>query len=151
MMVATALKHSIIISRIERELYSKKIYPHREQIRLKIDGFKERYPDLFIGNRLQWRKETVITPPEVVIEVLSDKTRIIDLNEKKIDYKEMGVKEYIIISQDGLVLLYDFEKNESYDMVVTYKSQYIDNLELNFNDIFNDVEEEMKERFIYMD
>ena len=96
-------------------------------------------PDIFLGTNLKWNNETVISTPEIVIEVLSMATAHEDRNEKLELYKKMGVKEYILVSQEQIVIQYNLN-NEDYksahiiDDVFTSKS--IHGIKLSFNEVF---------------
>lgn len=83
--------------------------------------------------------------PELVVEVLSLSTKDNDLGCKKELYEFLGVKDYLIVSQDGVILHYSLidGKYQTNPNVLTkdliFVSQSIPNLELSYNDFYGDL------------
>ena len=101
---------------------------------LKDSNKKYKYlePDIFAGGDLLWKGEILVSAPELVIEVLSFTTAKYDRTEA------IGVKEYILVSQDGSIELYNLESNNYKDYIKIdniFKSNYL-NITLDFDKIF---------------
>lgn len=83
--------------------------------------------------------------PELVIEVLSLSTKDNDLGCKKELYEFLGVKDYLIVSQDGVILHYSLNdgKYQVNPNVITkdltFVSKGIPNLKLSYNDFYGDL------------
>lgn len=107
---------------------------------LKNPNKKYKYlePDVFAGGDLLWKGEILVSAPELVVEVLSFTTAKYDRTEKMDLYKSIGVKEYILVSQDGSVELYNLENDNYRDYIKIdniFKSNYL-NITLDFDKIF---------------
>ncbi|WP_195467910.1 Uma2 family endonuclease [Clostridium sp. D43t1_170807_H7] len=107
---------------------------------LKNPNKKYKYlePDVFAGGDLLWKGEILVSAPELVVEVLSFTTAKYDRTEKMDLYKSIGVKEYILVSQDGSVELYNLESANYRDYIKIdniFKSNYL-NITLDFDKIF---------------
>ena len=107
---------------------------------LKNPNKKYKYlePDVFAGGDLLWKGEILVSAPELVIEVLSFTTAKYDRTEKMDLYKSIGVKEYILVSQDGSIELYNLESDNYRDYIKIndiFKSNYL-NITLDFDKIF---------------
>ncbi|WP_297712378.1 Uma2 family endonuclease [Clostridium sp.] len=107
---------------------------------LKNPNKKYKYlePDVFAGGDLLWKGEILVSAPELVIEVLSFTTAKYDRTEKMDLYKSIGVKEYILVSQDGSIELYSLENPNYRDYIKIdniFKSNYL-NITLDFDKIF---------------
>ena len=107
---------------------------------LKNPNKKYKYlePDVFAGGDLLWKGEILVSAPELVIEVLSFTTAKYDRTEKMDLYKSIGVKEYILVSQDGSIELYNLENANYRDYIKIdniFKSNYL-NITLDFDKIF---------------
>ena len=107
---------------------------------LKNPNKKYKYlePDVFAGGDLLWKGEILVSAPELVIEVLSFTTAKYDRTEKMDLYKSIGVKEYILVSQDGSIELYNLENANYRDYIKIdniFKSNYL-NITLDFDRIF---------------
>ena len=107
---------------------------------LKDSNKKYKYlePDIFAGGDLLWKGEILVSAPELGIEVLSFTTAKYDRTEKMDLYKAIGVKEYILVSQDGSIELYNLESNDYKDYIKIdniFKSHYL-NITLDFDKIF---------------
>ena len=100
--------------------------------------YKYLEPDVFAGGDLLWKGEILVSAPELVVEVLSFTTAKYDRTEKMDLYKSIGVKEYILVSQDGSVELYNLENDNYRDYIKIdniFKSNYL-NITLDFDKIF---------------
>jgi Uma2 family endonuclease len=77
-----------------------------------IDVFQ---PDLIVvlnSNRSILTDAGAEGPPDLVVEILSPKTRKLDLVNKKRVYARLGIKElWIIDPEDGTVTVHQFEQN----------------------------------------
>ena len=107
---------------------------------LKNPNKKYKYlePDVFAGGDLLWKGEILVSAPELVIEVLSFTTAKYDRTVKMDLYKSIGVKEYILVSQDGSIELYNLENANYRDYIKIdniFKSNYL-NITLDFDKIF---------------
>lgn len=107
---------------------------------LKSSDKKYKYlePDVFVGSDLLWKGEILVSAPELIIEVLSFATAKYDRTEKMDLYKAIGVKEYILISQDGSIELYKLQ-NDDYKNYMkienSFESEALD-ITLDFDKIF---------------
>jgi Uma2 family endonuclease len=92
-----------------------------------IDVFQ---PDLIVvlnPNRSILTDAGAEGPPDFVVEILSPKTRQLDLVNKKRVYARLGVKElWIIDPEAGTVTIYRFEQNPDEPAGVLYPSDTID-------------------------
>ena len=83
--------------------------------------------------------------PELVIEVLSLSTKDNDLGCKKELYEFLGVKDYLIVSQDGVILHYsliDGKYQVNPNVItkdLTFVSKGIPNLKLSYDDFYGDL------------
>ncbi|MBC5628143.1 Uma2 family endonuclease [Clostridium sp. NSJ-6] len=105
--------------------------------------YKYLEPDIFAGSDLLWKGEILVSAPELVIEVLSFATAKYDKTEKMDLYKSIGVKEYILVSQDGSVELYRLQNDNYKDYLKIdnkFKSDYL-NITLDFDKIFSLVQD----------
>jgi Uma2 family endonuclease len=65
-------------------------------------------------------------PPDFVVDILSPKTRQLDLVNKKRVYARLGVKElWIIDPEPGTVAIYRFEQSPDEPVSVLYPSDTI--------------------------
>lgn len=64
-----------------------------------------------------WKGEILVSAPELIIEVLSFATAKYDKTGKMDLYKSIGVKEYILVSQDGSVELYKLQNDNFKDYI----------------------------------
>lgn len=86
-----------------------------------------------------WKGEILVSAPELIIEVLSFATAKYDKTGKMDLYKSIGVKEYILVSQDGSVELYKLQNDNFKDYIKIddlFKSEYL-NITLDFDKIFS--------------
>lgn len=164
MMSPTSRTHYNIIKKVTRSIEDKipsfcEVYGDtiRVNVPKEVDKGKSKYvePDIFITCKGEWDGEALVTPPCLVVEVLSEATRDRDLGYKKELYERMGVKEYVIISQDRYISFYKLNKDNKYDNATTYfydisnsiyneneivfKSDYITGVELTLDNVFRDV------------
>lgn len=108
---------------------------------LKSTDEKTKYlePDVFAGSDLLWKGEILVSAPELIIEVLSFATAKYDKTGKMDLYKSIGVREYILVSQDGSVELYKLQNDNFKDYIKIddlFKSEYL-NITLDFDKIFS--------------
>lgn len=70
-------------------------------MKLRVDSFNAfYYPDLMFARTIENHNSLAITQPCLLIEVLIDLTKHVDLREKCMAYKSIeSLKEYLIISQ----------------------------------------------------
>lgn len=103
-------------------------------------------PDVFIGKDLLWKGEYLVSAPELVIEVLNFATANEDKTRKLELYKKIGVKEYLLVSQDKIVTFYNLN-NENYaeGTLVNnkFESKELDII-LDFDKIFGLVDKKFK-------
>ncbi|SDL31115.1 Endonuclease, Uma2 family (restriction endonuclease fold) [Lentzea albidocapillata subsp. violacea] len=58
-------------------------------------------PDLVVGRREQFSKQALIGPPVLAVEVLSPRTRHVDLELKRAKFQEVGCENYWVIDYDS--------------------------------------------------
>jgi Uma2 family endonuclease len=88
---------------------------HAIDVKVWIDSWNSFvYPDVFVvcgeSNYYNNRKD-ILTNPQLIIEVLSDSTKIYDKGDKFIGYQTLeSLKEYVLVDQDKF-LVEQFTKN----------------------------------------
>jgi Uma2 family endonuclease len=87
-------------------------------------------PDLIVvlnANRSILTDAGAEGPPDFVIEILSPKTRKLDLVNKKRVYARLGVKElWIIDPEPGTIAIHRFEQNPAEPVSILYPADTID-------------------------
>ena len=99
-------------------------------------------PDVFVGSNFIWRGELLVSAPSLVIEVLSKATEDEDKSDKLKLYKELGVKEYLMVNQRGYFTLKDLVNDKSYDLYGNdmFKSKVVPNVQFTVTEIYNAVD-----------
>lgn len=102
-------------------------------------------PDLFFIGKERSEiitKMNVVAAPDLVVEVLSESTAVIDRNRKKALYENYGVKEYWIVDPDEnriqqyVLLDNSFALNAKLDESGKLDSNVVEKFELKLSDIF---------------
>lgn len=150
LMSPTRQEHNDVIQEIAYSLKSKlkcnKCKISVETVAIRLDEYDhhlcgpKKYvcPDLMV--RCKGDNNEFNNIPELVVEVLSLSTKDNDLGCKKELYEFLGVKDYLIVSQDGVILHYSLidGKYQTNPNVLTkdliFVSQSIPNLELSYNE-----------------
>lgn len=156
LMAPTRQEHNDVIQEIAYSLKSKlkcsRCKISVETVAIRLDGYNhhlcgpKKYvcPDLMVRCKSNDNSD-FNNVPELVIEVLSLSTKDNDLGCKKELYEFLGVKDYLIVSQDGVILHYSLidGKYQLNPNVLTkdlvFISQSIPNLELSYNDFYGDL------------
>lgn len=107
---------------------------------LNLDRYVE--PDLFVGTNFIWRGELLVSTPSLIIEVLSKATREKDKEDKVRLYKELGVREYLLVNPRGNFTIIDFEENSNKDLFGEdlFESKSIPNVKFTVDEIFSEVD-----------
>lgn len=72
-----------------------------EDVRLMVDAFTYRYPDLVVAAESDSADTHAIQSPALIIEVLSESTRATDQTEKLLEYCNLpSLQYYLMIEQD---------------------------------------------------
>lgn len=109
-------------------------------------GGKGRFvsPDISVVCNPKFKGSRIATYPILIIEVLSPSTAIRDLTIKKELYAQMGVKDYLIVSKEGVVEHFVLVDN-SYvgPRIITREESFISSvnpsIELTYDEIFGDI------------
>jgi Uma2 family endonuclease len=82
-------------------LYDKGYDIFVEDVRLRVDTFTYRYPDLVVAAESDSADTHAIQSPALIIEVLSESTRVTDQTEKLLEYCNLpSLQYYLMIEQD---------------------------------------------------
>ncbi len=105
-MVGSTVGHNIISGNVFRELgihlKGKPCQPFMADMKVKIDN-KFYYPDVLVDCSKYINPKNVYTKePVLIVEVLSNSTRTMDITTKFADYKTIpSLQEYVLIEQDS--------------------------------------------------
>ena len=107
---------------------------------LDLKRFSE--PDILVGTNFIWRGELLVSAPSLIIEVLSKATENEDRFDKVKLYKELGVKEYLMVNQRGYFTVKDLVKDESYELYEddVFQSKTIPNVTFSVKEIYDAVD-----------
>lgn len=106
-------------------------------------------PDVMVLCNPEWNGSKAKTIPTLVIEVLSESKEseiIRDTKVKRKLYEAMGVKEYLIVSQDGFIITCRLNKSNKYEVFyntlglsegVVFKSEYLSGFEVDIDKLYN--------------
>lgn len=106
-------------------------------------------PDVFVVCMPEWKGSFCITVPTLIIEVLStsSKSEIVRDKEIKRDlYQAMGVKEFIIIGQEGTIIILKLEDSGVYSETIyahriskgkVFESQYLSNVSIDIDKLYD--------------
>jgi len=87
--------HAALVSRLR----GRPCRPHGSDLKVEVVG-RVRYPDAFVVCTPVAPRQTVVTDPAVVFEVLSDSTANTDLVEKNAEYRATpSIQRYVILEQ----------------------------------------------------
>lgn len=155
LMAPTRQEHNDVIQEIAYSLKTKlkcnRCKISVETVAIRLDGYNHHLcgprkyvcPDVMV--RCKRDNNEFNNIPELVIEVLSLSTKDNDLGCKKELYEFLGVKDYLIVSQDGVILHYSLNdgKYQVNPNVITkdltFVSKGIPNLKLSYNDFYGDL------------
>ena len=115
-----------------------------ENVKMQITDEKYTYPDVFLTNdERDLQSRTIKKYPSVIIEVLSDKTRVYDKTDKFILYQKMSsLKHYLTVEPEKpLVEVYSIQEDGTWEVeTFTLISETINltslNIELKMTDIY---------------
>lgn len=101
-------------------------------------------PDVSVVCKPKFKGSRIATYPILIVEVLSPSTASRDLTLKKDLYAQMGVKDYLIVSRDGIVnhyTLVDGKYSNVRDIVPgdSFISSINPSIELSYDEIFGDI------------
>lgn len=103
------------------------------------------YPDILVTCALEDKEKYYKTRPSLIIEVLSDSTKVIDKREKRANYRTLdSLQEYVLVYQDEMKLEI-YRKNDAGDWLsqTLGKSDRLElnsvGLSLSMSDIYEDV------------
>ncbi|MGL5615472.1 MAG: Uma2 family endonuclease [Sarcina sp.] len=150
----SSVQHNIIVNRInakiEDYLDEKPCIVLSEQIEV-ILGSDRVKPDVFVvcrdkDNKFQMKGQSFLTIPTLIFEVVSPSNASLDTITKMELYAKFGIKEYNLIYQEGTIQQYKLNEygayylEQSYKKDDIYKSIVMDNLEINLDKIFKNLE-----------
>lgn len=80
----------------------------------------------------------MVSTPNLIIEVLSKDVQEKDKEDKVRLYKELGVKEYLMVNPRGYFTLKDLVNDKSYDLYGNdmFKSKLVPNVQFSVDEIF---------------
>lgn len=143
------ITHNILAS-FRKQLRGRKCRTYGDGIRCiiskDIDSNEKRFyePDVFIVCNPIWKGDLLQSVPNLVVEVVSKESVFRDTVIKSKLYAQMGIQEYIKVTQDGVVLIYTLDngayKLSELERDKIFKSNFISDLELLFNDIYDDLD-----------
>ncbi|MBV8523829.1 MAG: Uma2 family endonuclease [Acetobacteraceae bacterium] len=88
--------------------------PYGSELKIKVAG-SIRYPDAFVICKLIPPRETVVTEPTVVFEILSESTSNTDLVVKNQEYRATpSIERYVILEQTDAAAIAFVRKGESW-------------------------------------
>ncbi|HVC62251.1 MAG TPA: Uma2 family endonuclease [Acetobacteraceae bacterium] len=100
--------HAALVS----QLRGKPCRPHGSDLKIEVVG-RIRYPDAFVVCTPMLPRQTVVTDPVVVFEVLSDGTANTDLVEKNAEYRAtVSIQRYVILEQTHAAAIVFVRKGE---------------------------------------
>lgn len=141
----TSIRHNEIIMNIatKLKLYFKgtKCKPYTEQIELKFHNENDTinvFPDVFVAcDNTSRDGESFTSAPLIIFEIVSENYRNNDYIRKLRLYQKYGVREYIIVEQNGEIIQYNL-KDGVYEVSPNnyYKSYIFDDLSITNNEMF---------------
>lgn len=99
-----------------------------------ISSRKIHQPDLMIihkQRRHSIQEHAVISPPDIIIEVLSTSSTPLDRRIKMRDYAQFGINEYWIVNADELAVEQYVRKHDIYQYVQTIQQENITSAQFN--------------------
>lgn len=103
------------------------------------------YPDIVVTCDPQDKEKYFKTRPSLIVEVLSDSTKVIDKREKRSNYRTLdSLQEYVLVYQDEMKVEI-YRKNDDGDWIMQTlgKGDLLElnsvGLRLSLNDIYEDV------------
>ncbi|MGL4949216.1 MAG: Uma2 family endonuclease [Anaeroplasmataceae bacterium] len=108
-------------------------------------------PDVFVACCPQWKGLFCKTVPCLIIEVLSTSTKediIRDKETKRKLYQSIGVKEFIIVGQEGTIVVFNLEEDGLYSETIyahriskgiIFKSKYLLGVEIDVEELYKDL------------
>ena len=96
----------------------------------------------------EWKGCFCQTIPTLIVEVLSTSSKSEierDTRDKRLLYQSMGVKEYIIVGQDGIIIVFRLNEDKHYESEIytlgvsegiVFNSKYLDEVSLNIDEIY---------------
>jgi Uma2 family endonuclease len=120
---APSPKHQLIANEIGR-LFSEALEAKKchckvyQPIDIKIKENTIVEPDLLVVCK-PIKKQYLDFPPDLVVEILSDSTRLKDIHTKYQLYQDFGIKYYIIIDpDDSTIKVFRLNQKNAYEMMV---------------------------------
>lgn len=110
-----------------------------------VDQCTNRYyePDVSIdcNPAVKRGRSSLISVPNLVVEVVSEESVIRDTMVKIKLYSKLGIKEYLVVSQEGIVNTYHLTSSGNYEVSTlsrgeVFKSRYIKDIEIEYDEIF---------------
>ena len=141
-MAGTSLRHNDVARNItvsmEVQFGDRPCRAYISDIRLRTRGTRFRYPDVMAlcgKPEADDSKPPCLLNPQVIIEVLSDSTMLIDLNEKLDEYMQVAtLTDYLMFAQDKMWARH-YAKQDSGDWTVKTYSKPQDALAIKALDI----------------